>query len=118
MAQLQLQMAQKLNEMVKDVGKYSDELARKHKVVKESESNTVEAIQVFVLFKWYPFVLLIFLLAIRSWIKPMWPYSDQKRHISNEEVNWQNYAKTDLHRTRIWNELTSSFAKRPKSTET
>jgi len=45
-AQLQLQMAQKLNEMVKDVGKYSDELARKHKVVKESESNTVEAIQV------------------------------------------------------------------------
>ncbi|XP_046655135.1 F-BAR domain only protein 2-like isoform X2 [Daphnia pulicaria] len=44
-AQLQLQMAQKLNEMVKDVGKYSDELARKHKVVKESESNTVEAIQ-------------------------------------------------------------------------
>lgn len=45
-AQLQLQMAQKLNDMVKDVGKYSDELARKHKVVKESESNTVEAIQV------------------------------------------------------------------------
>ncbi len=48
MAQLQLQMAQKLNEMVKDVGKYSDELARKHKVVKESESNTVEAIQVLI----------------------------------------------------------------------
>jgi hypothetical protein len=47
-AQLQLQMAQKLNEMVKDVGKYSDELARKHKVVKESESNTVEAIQVLI----------------------------------------------------------------------
>ncbi len=45
-AQLQLQMAQKLNDMVKDVGKYSEELARKHKVVKESESNTVEAIQV------------------------------------------------------------------------
>jgi chromosome segregation ATPase len=41
-------MAQKLNEMVKDVGKYSDELARKHKVVKESESNTVEAIQVLI----------------------------------------------------------------------
>ena len=45
-AQLQLQMAQKLTEMVKDVGKYSDELARKHKIVKESESSTVEAIQV------------------------------------------------------------------------
>lgn len=45
-AQLQLQMAQKLNDMVKDVGKYSDELARKHKIVKESESGTVEAIQV------------------------------------------------------------------------
>ncbi|XP_032794254.2 LOW QUALITY PROTEIN: F-BAR domain only protein 2 [Daphnia magna] len=45
-AQLQLQMAQRLNDMVKDVGKYSDELARKHKVVKESESSTVEAIQV------------------------------------------------------------------------
>ena len=50
MAQLQLQMAQKLNDMVKDVGKYSEELARKHKVVKESESSTVEAIQVFILF--------------------------------------------------------------------
>ena len=49
-AQLQLQMAQKLNDMVKDVGKYSEELARKHKVVKESESSTVEAIQVFILF--------------------------------------------------------------------
>jgi len=45
-AQLQLQMAQKLNDMVKDVGKYSDELARKHKIVKESESSTVEAIQI------------------------------------------------------------------------
>lgn len=53
-AQLQLQMAQKLNEMVKDVGKYSDELARKHKVVKESESNTVDAIQVNVDFKFLP----------------------------------------------------------------
>lgn len=50
-AQLQLQMAQKLNDMVKDVGKYSDELARKHKVVKESESNTVEAIQVHRIYK-------------------------------------------------------------------
>ena len=45
-AQLQLQMAQKLNEMVKDVGKYSEELARKQKNVKESESSTVEVIQV------------------------------------------------------------------------
>ena len=45
-AQLQLQMAQKLNDMVKDVGKYSEELSRKHKVVKESENITVEAVQV------------------------------------------------------------------------
>ena len=39
-------MAQKLNDMVKDVGKYSDDLARKHKTVKESEGSTVEVIQV------------------------------------------------------------------------
>ena len=45
-AQLQLQMAQKLNDMVKDVGKYSEELSRKHKIVKESENITVEAVQV------------------------------------------------------------------------
>jgi len=46
MAQLQLQMAQKLNDLVKDVGKYSEELSRKHKIVKESENSTVEAVQV------------------------------------------------------------------------
>ena len=39
-------MAQKLNDLVKDVGKYSEELSRKHKIVKESENSTVEAVQV------------------------------------------------------------------------
>lgn len=85
-------MAQRLNDMVKDVGKYSDELARKHKVVKESESNTVEAIQVPLFWTAQPhFVfskLNTFVSQICSfWIRQMWPYSDRKKHTFNEEEN-------------------------------
>lgn len=42
---LHLQMVQKLTELVKDVTKYADELHKKHKTVKEEESNTLEAVQ-------------------------------------------------------------------------
>ena len=42
---LHLQMVQKLTELVKDVSKYADELHKKHKMVKEEESTTLEAVQ-------------------------------------------------------------------------
>ncbi|XP_055852330.1 F-BAR domain only protein 2 isoform X6 [Episyrphus balteatus] len=42
---LHLQMVQKLTELVKDVAKYADELHKKHKLVKEEESHTLECVQ-------------------------------------------------------------------------
>lgn len=42
---LHLQMVQKLSELVKDVAKYADELHKKHKSVKEEESQTLESVQ-------------------------------------------------------------------------
>ncbi|XP_011196958.1 F-BAR domain only protein 2 isoform X10 [Zeugodacus cucurbitae] len=42
---LHLQMVQKLTELVKDVAKYADELHKKHKTVKEEESQTLESVQ-------------------------------------------------------------------------
>ena len=42
---LHVQMVTKLTELVKDVTKYADELHKKHKSVKEEESNTLEAVQ-------------------------------------------------------------------------
>ncbi|XP_022213329.2 F-BAR domain only protein 2 isoform X3 [Drosophila obscura] len=42
---LHLQMVQKLTELVKDVAKYADELHKKHKTVKEEESQTLECVQ-------------------------------------------------------------------------
>ncbi|KRK03281.1 F-BAR domain only protein 2 isoform X2 [Drosophila yakuba] len=42
---LHLQMMQKLTELVKDVAKYADELHKKHKSVKEEESQTLECVQ-------------------------------------------------------------------------
>ncbi|XP_065165337.1 F-BAR domain only protein 2 isoform X2 [Atheta coriaria] len=45
LAALHLQMVSKVMELVKDVNKYSEELAKKHKLVKEEESGTLEAVQ-------------------------------------------------------------------------
>ncbi|XP_017139703.1 F-BAR domain only protein 2 isoform X3 [Drosophila miranda] len=42
---LHMQMVQKLTELVKDVAKYADELHKKHKTVKEEESQTLECVQ-------------------------------------------------------------------------
>lgn len=42
---LHMQMVQKLTELVKDVAKYADELHKKHKSVKEEESQTLECVQ-------------------------------------------------------------------------
>ncbi|XP_032593634.1 F-BAR domain only protein 2 isoform X6 [Drosophila grimshawi] len=42
---LHMQMVQKLTELVKDVAKYADELHKKHKCVKEEESQTLECVQ-------------------------------------------------------------------------
>uniref|UniRef100_B3NZR0 GG16852 n=1 Tax=Drosophila erecta TaxID=7220 RepID=B3NZR0_DROER len=42
---LHLQMVQKLTELVKDVAKYADELHKKHKSVKEEESQTLDKVQ-------------------------------------------------------------------------
>lgn len=44
-SELHLQMMQKLTELVKNISKYADELSKKHKVVKEEESQTQEAVQ-------------------------------------------------------------------------
>ncbi|XP_050435223.1 F-BAR domain only protein 2 isoform X2 [Adelges cooleyi] len=43
---LHLQMVHKVCELVKDVTKYTDELHKKHKNVKEEQSSTLEAVQV------------------------------------------------------------------------
>lgn len=45
LASLHLQMVHKISELVKDVAKYADELHKKHKLVKEEESGTLEAVQ-------------------------------------------------------------------------
>ncbi|XP_051171044.1 F-BAR domain only protein 2 isoform X1 [Leptopilina boulardi] len=45
LAGLHLQMAQKVSELIKDVSKYSDELHKKHKTVKEEEASTIEIVQ-------------------------------------------------------------------------
>ncbi|XP_066157936.1 F-BAR domain only protein 2 isoform X6 [Euwallacea fornicatus] len=42
---LHIQTMQKLSELVKEVGKYADELHKKHKLVKEQESGTLEVVQ-------------------------------------------------------------------------
>ncbi|CAG9855097.1 unnamed protein product [Phyllotreta striolata] len=42
---LHMQMVQKVTDLVKEVSKYSDELHKKHKMVKEEESGTLEAVQ-------------------------------------------------------------------------
>ncbi|XP_006618142.1 F-BAR domain only protein 2 isoform X15 [Apis dorsata] len=45
LAGLHLQMAQRVTELIKDVSKYTDELHKKHKAVKEEESSTLEIVQ-------------------------------------------------------------------------
>lgn len=40
-----LQTMQKLSELVKEVGKYAEDLHKKHKLVKEEESGTLEVVQ-------------------------------------------------------------------------
>ncbi|XP_017754154.1 PREDICTED: F-BAR domain only protein 2 isoform X4 [Eufriesea mexicana] len=45
LAGLHLQMAQRVTELIKDVSKYTDELHKKHKAVKEEESSTLEVVQ-------------------------------------------------------------------------
>ncbi|XP_058796481.1 F-BAR domain only protein 2 isoform X4 [Phymastichus coffea] len=45
LAGLHLQLAQKVAELIKDVAKYSDELHKRHKTVKEEESSTLEVVQ-------------------------------------------------------------------------
>ncbi|XP_023317875.1 F-BAR domain only protein 2 isoform X2 [Trichogramma pretiosum] len=45
LAGLHLQLAQKVSEIIKDVAKYSDELHKKHKNVKEEESSTLDVVQ-------------------------------------------------------------------------
>ncbi|XP_065354795.1 F-BAR domain only protein 2 isoform X4 [Calliphora vicina] len=42
---LHMQMVQKLTELVKDVTKYTDELHKKHKTVKEDEAQTLECVK-------------------------------------------------------------------------
>ncbi|XP_037897924.1 F-BAR domain only protein 2 isoform X5 [Glossina fuscipes] len=42
---LHMQMVQKLTELVKDVAKYADELHKKHKSVKEEESQTLDCVK-------------------------------------------------------------------------
>ncbi|CAH1964477.1 unnamed protein product [Acanthoscelides obtectus] len=45
LSSLHMQMVQKMMELVKEVGKYADELHKRHKLVKEEESGTLEAVQ-------------------------------------------------------------------------
>ncbi|KAL6254201.1 hypothetical protein P5V15_014823 [Pogonomyrmex californicus] len=45
LAVLHFQMAQRVSELIKDVSKYTDELHKKHKAVKEEESSTLEVVQ-------------------------------------------------------------------------
>ncbi|XP_018569470.1 F-BAR domain only protein 2 isoform X2 [Anoplophora glabripennis] len=42
---LHMQMVQKVSDLVKEVSKYAEELHKKHKLVKEEESGTLEAVQ-------------------------------------------------------------------------
>ncbi|KAF4533531.1 hypothetical protein B566_EDAN001016, partial [Ephemera danica] len=42
---LHMQMMQKIQELVKDITKYSEELHKKHKTIKEEESGTLEVVQ-------------------------------------------------------------------------
>ncbi|XP_063928188.1 F-BAR domain only protein 2 isoform X2 [Zophobas morio] len=42
---LHMQMVQKVTDLVKEVNKYSEELHKKHKTVKEDESGTLESVQ-------------------------------------------------------------------------
>ncbi|XP_028162632.1 F-BAR domain only protein 2 [Ostrinia nubilalis] len=44
LANLHQDMFQKVGELVKDVARYADELHKKHKAVKDSESNTLEVV--------------------------------------------------------------------------
>lgn len=39
------QLVQRIQELVKDVGKYSEDLQKKHKLVKEEETCTIETVQ-------------------------------------------------------------------------
>ncbi|KAG8234493.1 hypothetical protein J437_LFUL014635, partial [Ladona fulva] len=45
LSNLHMQMMQRVQELVKDVTKYADELHKKHKMVKEEESGTLETVQ-------------------------------------------------------------------------
>lgn len=45
LASLHLQMMQKVSDLVKDVTKYSDDLHKKHKTVKEEEGGTLEVVE-------------------------------------------------------------------------
>nr|CAH7750584.1 unnamed protein product [Callosobruchus chinensis] len=45
LSSLHMQMVQKMMELVKEVGKYAEELHKRHKMVKEEESGTLEAVQ-------------------------------------------------------------------------
>lgn len=44
LSDLHLQMFQKISELVKNITKYADEMHKKHKIVKEEESHTQEAV--------------------------------------------------------------------------
>ncbi|CAG2053026.1 unnamed protein product [Timema podura] len=45
LSNIHLQMVHKVTELVKEVSKYADELHKKHKMVKEEESGTLEVVQ-------------------------------------------------------------------------
>jgi hypothetical protein len=42
-----VQMAQKVEELMKELSKYTDELQKKHKSVKDEEASTIEAVQMY-----------------------------------------------------------------------
>lgn len=44
LSELHLQMVQKISELVKNITKYAEEMHKKHKLVKEEESQTQEAV--------------------------------------------------------------------------
>jgi len=45
LSSIHLQMMQKLQDLVKDLSKYADELQKKHKAIKEDEAGTLEVVQ-------------------------------------------------------------------------
>ncbi|XP_021954750.1 F-BAR domain only protein 2 [Folsomia candida] len=47
LASAHVQMAQKVDELMKELSKYADELQKKHKSVKEDEASTIEAVQMY-----------------------------------------------------------------------